>query len=376
MKPPIEPGVTRMELFDPPAARRPFAASDVLRVIVGISLVVVGIVVARVAQSTVKGVEADLAAIFARTPEKVGSLVLLVAQLLTRVVPLVAVVVLLVRRRWKVALLLVLTGFVAFIAMTLANTLAINHDLADVLARLQRRDSVTDATYPSSYVVAATIAVVTVAAPWLPRTWRHVMWWAVGLLLVLRLLAVTYPAFDIVLSIGVGTTVGALVLLVFGSPTNEPTACDLVEALEDLGVESRRIDRRGRFGSALQYGVTDVQGSTYVVLIRTPDERDADLLERTYRSIRFRAAEVDARYSTVKRRLEHEALVRTLADRAGVRVRGVVRIGSTPRGAALLVLRDLPGRPATTDDLCDPDVLHSLWAQVLALHDAGIAHRR
>jgi undecaprenyl-diphosphatase len=35
-----------------------------------------------------------------------------------------------------------------------------------------------------------------------------------------------------------------------------------------------------------------------------------------------------------------------------------------------------PTRPLTADDLRDPDVVRSLWLQLLALHDAGVAHRR
>ncbi len=331
---------------------------------------------ARVLQSTVEGVEADLAEVLARLPDGVRSLVLSVAEVLTSLVPAVAVVVLLVRRRWKVALLLIVTGVVANVAMSAIDVVVIKQSLHDVLARLQAQDSVRTATYPSSYVLASTVAVVTVAAPWVSRGWRRVLWWGVGLLVVLRLLAVTYPAFDVILSLGVGTVVGALVLLVFGSPNREPAPDELIAALRVLRIDPARIARLPRLGSQLRYRVVERDGDEFDVALRTPDERDADLLERAYRGLRFQASEVDARYSTLKRRIEHEALVLTLAERHGVRRPSLVQLGTTARGSVFLVTTVPPTRPITEDDLRDPEIVQSLWQQVLDLHAAGVAHRR
>ena len=365
-----------VEVFEAPSSRRPFAASDVLRLVVGLGLILIGIVVARVLQSTVEGVEQDLAGVLARLPDEVRSLVLSLAQVVTSLVPAIAIVVLLVRRHWKVALLLVVTAVLANVAMSALDILVIKQSLHDVLARLQANDDVRTATYPSSYVLASTVAVVTVAAPWVSRGWRRVLWWSVGLLVVLRLLAVTYPAFDLVLSLGVGTVVGALVLLVFGSPNREPRATELVDSFRALGFRPARIDRLLPSGSMLRFRLTDTSGDDYDVGLRTPNERDADLLERTYRGLRFQASEVDARYATLKRRIEHEALVRTLAERGGVRVAVVVEIGTTARGSAFLITRTPPTRALTTADLEDAAVLRSAWTQLQVLHDARIAHRR
>jgi uncharacterized membrane protein YbhN (UPF0104 family)/tRNA A-37 threonylcarbamoyl transferase component Bud32 len=365
-----------VELFDPPPWRRAFAPSDVLRLVVGIALILGGVVIARLAQSTVEGVASDLAGVLARLPDQARSLVLSTAQLVTSLVPAIAFVVLVLRRRWKVALLLIVTGLLASLAMTAVDAIVINHSLSGALVDLQRAESARSETYPSSYVVAATMAVVTVAAPWVSRRWRRVMWWGVGLLVVLRLLAVTYPAFDLVLSLGVGTTVGALVLLVFGSPNDEPSGAELLAALRSVGMHPKRIARLPRSGSQLRYSVTDGDGSAYLVGLRTPDERDADLLDRAYRGLRFQATEVDVGYSTLKRRVEHEALVLTLAERAGLRVASVAHIGTTSHGSAFLVTRAAPSRPMTEDDLRDPEILRSVWTHLGLLHDAGLAHRR
>jgi uncharacterized membrane protein YbhN (UPF0104 family)/tRNA A-37 threonylcarbamoyl transferase component Bud32 len=245
-----------------------------------------------------------------------------------------------------------------------------------VLARLQVEDSVVDATYPNSHVVAATIAVVTVAAPWLSQAWKRALWWGVAILVLLRLMAVAYPAFDVMVAVGVGIATGSLVLLLFGSPSNEPRPEELVDGLVRAGVAPRRIDRQGRIGSSLRYRVDDVALGELGVTLRTPDEADADLLNRAYRSLRFRSSEVGHRFATLKRRVEHEALALTLAERHDVGAPRVVRLGTTTRGSAFLVTRQPDTRPLVPEDLADPAVLDSAWQQLGRLHDAGIAHRR
>ncbi|HET9548063.1 MAG TPA: lysylphosphatidylglycerol synthase domain-containing protein [Desertimonas sp.] len=365
-----------VEIFEPPPSRRPFSPGDVLRLLVSVVLIVLGAILASAAQATMKGLEEDLVNAFGRLPDTFESAVLSIAQLGTSLIPLITLVVLLVRGRWKVALVLVLTGVLAFVAMTVADVFVIDRDLEDVLARLREEDSITAASFPNSHVLATTTAVVTVAAPWLTRRWKHALWWSVGLLVVLRLLAIVHPAFDVVLAVGIGLGVGSLVLLVFGRPSTEPSPQELLDALRSLGLRPRRIERQRESISALRYRLTDPAGAQFEVSLRTPDETDADLLNRVYRGLRFRAPEVGAGYATLKQRIEHEALVLTLAERHAVRVPALVAIGTTVGGSAFVVTRDVPTRPLIAEDLDRPSVVDSLWTELGLLHNAGIAHRR
>ena len=370
-----EPGLGPVEVFEQPPSRRRFSPGDVLRLVIGLALVGVGTLVARTARSTLEGLETDLVEAFGRLPDGVETALLTFAQLFTSVVPAIAFVVLLVKRRWKVALLLFATTMVSNLAMTAADVVLSNRALDQVLERLQVQDSVVDATYPNSHVVAATIAVVTVAAPWLSQQWKRALWWGVAVLVLLRLMAVAYPAFDVVVAVGVGIASGSLVLLLFGSPSNEPRPEELVDGLVEVGVAPLRIDRRGRVGSSIRYRVDDLVQGELGVTLRTPDEADADLLNRAYRSLRFRSSEVGHRFATLKRRMEHEALALTLAERRDVRAPRVVQLGTTERGSAFLVTQQPENRPLVPDDLAEPEVLTSAWRQLGRLHDAGIAHR-
>lgn len=370
-----DPELGEVEVFDAPPERRSFAPADVLRFVVGIGLIVVGAIIAEVAQATVAGLEDDLLDAFGRLPDTFESVALGVAQIATSLVPLVALVVLLVRRRWKVALLLFVAGFAANLAMSLFDVVVVDRGLQDVLDRMQASDSVADATYPSSHVLAMVTAQVTVAAVYISRRWRQVLWAGVGVLALLRLMAVAYPAFDLVLSLGAGFAVGSLVLLVFGTPTLEPLPAELVEALRRLGIRPRRVERPHQHGGGHHYRAIEADGTAYDVTVRTEDERDADLLSRAYRTLRFQPSEVDVRYGSVQRQVEHEALALTLAERDGVRVPHVVRIGTTERGSAVLVTEAIGGRDLDPDDLRSPELVEALWHQLGELHAAGIAHR-
>jgi undecaprenyl-diphosphatase len=366
-----------VEVFPEPPSRRSFSPGDVLRLLIGIGLIGVGVVVAWAAQSTVEGLEDDLVRAFARLPDTFESAVLSLAQLVTSLVPLIALVVLLLRGWWKVALVLVLTVALASVAMAVADAFVLDRELAAALDRLRAQEAfdLDAAKFPTSIVIASTIAVVTVAAPWLSRGWKRALWWGAALLVVLRLLAVARPAFDLVLAIGVGLAVGSLVLLVFGAPSQHPAGAELVAALRSQGIRPRQIEAPHAIGSALRYHLIDEQAVSYDVSLRTPDEREADLLNRTYRRLRFHASEVGPGFASLKRRIEHEALALTLAERHGVRVPSVVGIGTTARGAVFVVTRSPATRQLEVDDLQRPEVIDSLWHQVGELHDAGLAHR-
>ena len=362
-------------LFDPPPSRRSFAAGDVVRLVVGLVLIAAGLALSRAARATIEGIERDLVVVVGLLPDTLEDLLLDVARVVASSIPTVAVIVLLTRRRWKLVTLLLLTGALATVAMALSSALLVGRDVSAALEALRAEGSTRNVGYPTSQLIAASVAVVTVAAPWLSRRWRRALWDLIGVLVVVRLLAVAEPAFDLVLAVGIGTAVGAAVLLLFGSPENEPTPPELLAALRSAGFLPSVVERSRRTGGApVGYRFSDGDGD-HAVVLRTPDERDADLLARLYRRWRFQASEVNRAYATLLDRLQHEALALTLAERAGARVPAVERLGTTDNGSAFLVTTDPPARPSVPADLRAHEVLCDLWAQVLRLHTAGLAHR-
>lgn len=357
--------------------RRSFAAGDMIRLLVGLVLVLVGVVIAEVAQETIRGLEEDLVRAIARLPDRIEQTVLGLVQLVTSLVPLTTLVVLLIRRRWRVAALLLAAGWISSLVMAAAGTGLLDRGFADLIAELGASDdSLISPGYPDSRVIASTTAIVTVAAPWLSRQWKRVLWGTVAALVVLRLIAVAHPALDLVLALGVGTVVGSALLLIFGSPIREPTLDELRRALSASGFGLPTVEPPRHARGALHYAFTDADGARYTAILRTPEQRDAEFLQRLYRRLRFRSSEVRTPYATIKRRVEHEALMLALADRAGARVPTPARIGTTTDGSAFYVATRPQVRPATADDLRNADLLDDLWRQLRDLHAMGVAHRR
>lgn len=346
-----------------------------MRAGVGVAVIAAGTVAGHLARATVEGIELDLLRLAGRLPDPVEDLLIGAAQLLVRVLPAVALVSLALRRRWRIALVLVLTGWVAGAAMAAAQWLAFDRTLDELLALAEAQRDQGLSFSPSSPVVASITAVVTVAGPWLSRRWRRALWTVVGVAVVLRLISPTDPAFDVVVALGVGVFVGSVVLLLTGGRATEPSAEALAAALVELGFDPGPLDRLDPVGTAHRFAFVDGDDRRLEVTLRTPDERDADLLARVGMRLRVIDSEVDPGYTRVDRRIEHEALALLLAERGGVCAPRSVALGALADGAAFLVSAPVADRAVTDDDLRSPEVVAALWTAVGRLHAAGIAHR-
>ncbi|HEX5097160.1 MAG TPA: lysylphosphatidylglycerol synthase transmembrane domain-containing protein [Acidimicrobiia bacterium] len=353
------------------------AASDVLRLLVGLGFVVVGVLLATVADRTVGGAQADLIEAVSRIPSRVEQAIIGLAQLLTGSVITIVAVVMIVQRHWRRLGVLILGALTAAgVMMLLTNVLDLPQTQAAIDAYGDPIGWLTSPGFPSARYLAATAAVVTLASVWLSRPWKRALWAAVVVLMTLRALSSSTSSLDVVLAVAVGVVVGSLALVVFGAPNRAPDAYDLVTALRELLPDLRSLHQRHTGGGALTF-VAATEDHEYFVKLRTPDDRSADYLARLYRSIRLRAYEVEPPYTTVQRRVEHEALVILRADAAGVSTAALTGILATEDDSAMLVTTYVGGeRLADVErERVGPALLEELWTQVSALDRARIAHR-
>ena len=234
------------------------------------------------------------------------------------------------------------------------------------------------AAFPGPALLAAAAAVTVAAAPWLSRPWRRTAWIALAAVGAARLVTATILPAELVLAFASGVTVGAAVLVAFGVPDRRIGSEGIAAALRSAGlpvasVEQARVVTKG---SRPFVAVTD-DGRRLFIKALGSDQRDADLLYRAYRFTRLRNAGDTWPAASVIRAVEHQALVGTMAERAGVRVPRVDRVIKAGGGTALLVMDRVEG--SSLDHLpaqqITDDVLQQLWAEVRKLHGAGIAHR-
>jgi undecaprenyl-diphosphatase len=127
----------------------------------------------------------------------------------------------------------------------------------------------------------------------------------------------------------------------------------------------------------LTYRIETAGAWSLFVKLRTPDDRSADYLSRLYHSVRLRGFEVEPPYSTVQRRIEHEALALRWATDAGASTPPLVNIVATRDGSAMLVTDLVVGERMTEVEpgRVDRVLLDRLWHEVAVLDRASIAHR-
>lgn len=223
--------------------------------------------------------------------------------------------------------------------------------------------------------VAATSAAIGAAAPWLTRRWERVSWASLGVMVIIRLVLGSNLPAELILALSLGTAAGAGILFAFGSPSRQPTGIQIVETLRRSGIEPVRIDAANvdARGSTPCF-VETADGSRIFEKTLSTDERSADILFRVYRRFRFTNIGDEPAFSSLRRTVEHEALLSFSATAAGVRTPELVSVGriGDENYSMLLAQRAIAGRSLDSVGL---EGLTGVWEQIAILRKSGIAHR-
>jgi uncharacterized membrane protein YbhN (UPF0104 family) len=369
--------VDHVVLFPPPSAQQRWAPGQIIRLMVGLGAVVVGIVAAALAESTISGVESDVLDAIGRVPDQVEQVVLGAAQIIATFVPLAGLGVVLWKRRWRLLLMLgsatIVGGFTVLILKAVLGDRTVVATLAE---RSASGATLIASSFPTTEYVASAVALVIVGAAHVPRRWRRALWSWIVLLTLLRLVGPGQPPLDLWLAVSLGVVVGSIVLLLFGSPNMEPSPDEVLVAFRHVGLDPVRIDRIDNVSSGAVYETIERDGSGRFVKLRTLEDRSWDLLNRIYRMLRLRSSELGRPYSTLKRRVEHEALVMHTVSAAGTRSPKVFGIGVTNEGAAFIVEERVSGRRLSlvpSSEITD-DIVRSVFRSVRSVHSTQTAH--
>jgi glycosyltransferase 2 family protein len=231
--------------------------------------------------------------------------------------------------------------------------------------------------FPTAPGVAAAAAIVTAAAPWASRRWRRASWTLVIGLAIARFI-VAPVSFDTVRAIAAGWLVGSFVVVVFGGPSRRPTGAAIAAGLARVGVpltrlEQASVDARG----STPYFARTSDGRDLFVKALGEDQRSADLLFRLYRYATRRQLGDERPFSTLRRAVEHEALVALAARDVGIRTPRFVAMAMCPPNSFVLAYEAIAGRSLDRlepSELTDA-VLGGIWNEVATLRTHRIAHR-
>jgi undecaprenyl-diphosphatase len=357
---------------EPPAASATRSPCDVLRLVVA-TLLLVALIIAEVwfGETLVKFAH-DLLRGLQAVPGWLLDTVVTVNRLLALAFLAGGFVVTVRHGRWR--FLAVVAGAGAFAALLTVLSGPADPDAAGAAAELH---GLVAPGFPTAIGLAIIAAVATAAAPWLTRRWRRLAWALILLTAVSRFL-VAPIAFDSLRGLLVGWFAGSAALVALGGPSRRPTAAAVAEGLATAGVRLGQLKRAGvdARGSTPYFGTT-VEGRELFVKALGADERSADLLFRMYRGVIPRNFGDERPFSSLRRTVEHEALLALIACSYGLRTPALVTLTTAEPNAFVLAYERIEGQSldGVADENFTDEFLRQIWTQVTELHRHRIAHR-
>ena len=351
---------------------------DVFRLVVFGVLALILTLITRYARNSISGFEHDIIALLDFLPATIQRIVSGAMQVVVVIIALALLAIPIRRRNWRLFGYIVVTNLLAFGLMTLIEAF-VNRDESPALGRIiDQRAGVSSEVVPSAITVAQLAASFIIIGVFVPNRWRRAGSISLASLVLVRLLISAVFPINVFIALPVGAAIGAGVLFAFGRPDRRPTADGVRAALIDSGlpiasVRRAKVDARG----STPYFATLDDGQGVFVKVLGDEERSADLLFRVYRFLRLRNVGDARPFSSLRRTVEHEALVSLYARDVGIltpRMRGVVDVGS---GSMLLAQDMIDGKSldALADDEVTDDIMRATWRQVALLRKHRIAHR-
>jgi undecaprenyl-diphosphatase len=351
------------------------APSDVLRLVVAASLLLITVVVGALFDDAIVGFVSDLLRGLDALPTWLTSAVVVAGEALAVALLGGGLLVAIAKRRWF------LLGMVVA-AMALAAVLTwLLHPLADATAaqavQLDAWIPIAPDELPTALAVAMVAATVTTVSPWVPRRVRRAGWTLVVLTATARFLGAPV-SFDALVGVLAGWVSGSAVIVAFGAPSRRPDRDAIAAGLAAVGVHLRRLEplRVDARGSAPYAGST-VEGTPLFVKALGEDERSADMLFRMYRRLQHSDLGDEKRFSSLRRAVEHEALVALTARDLGVRTPRVVAFATARPNGVVLAYEAIEGRSLdrVPPDELDDETLSAVWDQLALMRSHRLAHR-
>lgn len=219
--------------------------------------------------------------------------------------------------------------------------------------------------------IAMLAAVLTVSGPWVRARWRR-WWWALLLAFVPIHLVVSavVPARSL-LGLSVGWFVGALVVLVVGTPALEVPLAGAVRALGRRGctVCALRVVRPAGPGP-LVLSADCVDGTApAVVEMYGPNQRSGGAMRQLWRHLTLRNDETAPLQTSMRRAVEHRALMAIAIDDLGLSNTTTLAVAALDRGWTLYAHSEARGTPLTAEH-----PVSSAWDALARLHSHQISH--
>jgi uncharacterized membrane protein YbhN (UPF0104 family) len=301
-----------------------------------------------------------------------SNLVYLVYGVAILALPFAILIGLILSRQWTLLGAYAAAAFIAFISLSITgNGIAAprwHFDLSD------RLDTLLSQFLDDPRWIAMLAAVLTVSGPWLPARWRR-WWWALLLAFVPIHLVVSavVPARSL-LGLAVGWFVGALVVLVVGTPALEVPLDGAVRALARRGFSAASLSvvHPAGPGPLVLSARSQEPDSTAIVEMYGPNQRSGGFLRQFWRWLRLRNSETAPLQASMRRAVEHRALMAIAIGDVGVANSSTLAMAALDRGWTLYAHTPPSGTgiKAFTGD----GAVARVWEALATLHDHQISH--
>jgi glycosyltransferase 2 family protein len=351
-----------------PLARR---TSDILRLLLAtvfLGVVITSSLITRYDWVSLEKSISDIVGVL--TPTQ-SNLVYLAYGIAILVLPFAILIGLIAGRHWKLLGAYAAAGVIAVLALSVR---------PDGISAPQWHFDVAEQpkTFLSQFLddprwIAMLAAMLTVSGPWLPARWRH-WWWALLLAFIPIHLVVSavVPARSL-LGLAVGWFVGALVILVVGTPALEVPLEGAVRAMDRRGcrVSDLTVVRLAGRGSLL-LSATCEDGTVKELELYSPNQRSGGALRQLWRKFTLRGGETAPFHASMRRVVEHRALMAIAIGDLGVANTSPVTVTPLDRGWTLYAHTPASGTPV--DEATEATLVPRIWGALRILHDQHISH--
>ena len=355
-------------LLQPPTRR----TNDILRVVLSAVFLAAVITSSVVTRTRWDQLEKSVSRIVGVLSPTQSDVVYLVYGLAILALPFMILFGLILSRQWKLLGPYAAAAFIAFLALSVTGKgLAApqwHFDLSD------RVRTVLAQFLDDPRWIGMLAAVLTVSGPWLPARWRH-WWWTLLLAFVpIHLVVSAIVPARALLGLAVGWFVGALVVLVSGTPALEVPLDGAVRALTKRGlvVSGLTVVRPAGAGPLTLSAASDGQDADAVIELYGPHQSSGGALRQLWGKLRLRRTEAAPFQASMRRAVEHRALMAIAVGDLGVANTSTITVGTLDRGWTLYVHK--PIRGASLKQCATATPVARVWESLRKLHDHQISH--
>ncbi|MBB5913891.1 uncharacterized membrane protein YbhN (UPF0104 family) [Nocardia transvalensis] len=345
--------------------------SDIIRAVLSVllvALVVAGSLITRPRWEALERSVSDIVGIL--TPEQ-SNIVYLLYSIAIVALPFAILVRLIFRWQWTLLFGYLAAGLIAVVLLSITGTGLSAPQWH--LAEPKQLDTFLSQFLDDPRWIAMLTAMLTVASPWLPPSWRR-WWWALLLGFVpLHLFVSLVVPSRAMFGLALGWCVGAVIVLLVGTPALEVPLDAAVRVLARRGYTVTGFTVLKPAGPGpLQLSAETGPQHRLLVELYGQNQRSWGMLRQLRRWLTFRPSERTPAFASLRRAVEHRALMGIALGDLGLASNKPLTVAALERGWTLYAHTAPRGRALASSD--SEVVLATVWHALQNMHRAQITH--